>query len=570
MNTISKAFVLAAVLLTGCVQGPWSFWPNNPARYAGVWVYAQVVAGQAVTQVCFEPTIPLTSTVTNDFAFYDSAHVQISGPFSGKDTTFVLQPISTSPNCFDGPADLRAQAASAYQFDAVIRWDSVGHTVTSHFTASTNTPTQFGITKALAPAVANLEPLFRDSTLQDTIRALLGDSLYALHANPAAWDTFLGQNQYMIYSGTMTMKVPYQSGDTVDYLKPVKHLDFLGHTFVTHYSNDVRGILMTEQFNLLQDSMSTSTFSSLINSNSAPDSSREWRSGTQRRLSFTSSTTLGSGTNRMDSLGYVSLNFLLGPQRFYFYGVEQDYSNYEQTAVASADDPRVVPVSNIKGGQGYFAGMLVDSFDVFVRSLPGMLAYPIARDQILYCRATGWDSDTMCRSLQWIFCADSLSAAPDCRTPAIVTALDSGLAWDAKMLPMSATPVTGPPAGATVKTGGRGSSGWSCPYGQNLCLTETQVQTNGERMDCIRNNFAASKSYCASYKQDCQVSADTSVCKRELWDFCSDRQWNIDSLPQCGPALVSWMRINKVLSIPFQRVRDSWCAAHSSDLQCGF
>jgi len=561
MNTISKALLLCSLWLTGCgfIQGPWTFWPKNPARYSGIWVYAHVIAGWPLKNVCFEPTLPLSNATTDDFAFYDSASVHISGSFSGKDTNITLVMNKKLPNCFDGPSDLVAEINAAYKFDATVHWDSLGHNVTSHFTASAHTPQKFHISTAVAPAVANLEPLFRDPTWQDSIKKALGDSLYAIHANPAKWDTFLGQNQEAIFTATSPLLVPYKSGDTVDYLKPVNHLDFQSHYYVTSYSDDVRGVLFTQHYDVKHDSIGDNTFSYIGGTSKAPDSSDEWRAGSQNRVSFTQWQVLpGASSNLMDSIYHMSASFFIGWQRFYFYGVEQDYVDYESTSIESVDDPRTSPKTNIVGGMGIFAGMLVDSFDVNVRSLPGLLAYPIWRDQVLHCRKKGWDDDSLCRGLQQTFCVDSLSAAADCREPAIVTALESGLAWDAKMLSMSATPSV------------PGNGGGSCPYGKGLCITGDEFRAKGERDFCIRHNFPAEQTVCAQHYQSCQASRDSSECKTALWNYCQDQHWPIDSLAQCGTALVSWMRIDSVKSVAFTRVRNQWCTSHASDPQCAF
>src|SRR5574344_2037961 len=153
MRSIKKYAVPALCLLfAACdLQGPWSYWPEDEKQYRGVYTLAYVIADRPVNRMCFQRLLSLNEAASDNFAFYDSATVKISGNFSGRDTTLSLAPESAYPNCFDGPADLLAERGKNYSLDAYFVWDSSGKSVRSHYTAEATVPSVFAISSAFAP-----------------------------------------------------------------------------------------------------------------------------------------------------------------------------------------------------------------------------------------------------------------------------------------------------------------------------------------------------------------------------------------------------------------------------------
>src|SRR5574344_1786639 len=153
MRSIKKYAVPALCLLfAACdLQGPWSYWPEDDKQYRGVYTLAYVIADRPVNRMCFQRLLSLNEAASDNFAFYDSAAVKISGNFSGRDTTLSLAPESVYPNCFDGPADLLAERGKNYSLDAYFVWDSSGKSVRSHYTAEATVPSVFAISSACAP-----------------------------------------------------------------------------------------------------------------------------------------------------------------------------------------------------------------------------------------------------------------------------------------------------------------------------------------------------------------------------------------------------------------------------------
>ena len=562
MNTTSSRLLAIALLLlalAGCVQGPWSYWPKDPPGYRGVWTYANVVSGWPLRKVCFEPMVSLTTTVTDAFPFYDSASVVISGPFNGHDTAITLSPQAKLPNCFDGPSDLVATGGGAYHMDVSFKWDSAGHRVLSRYTAETNIPTTFHLKPPQAMATTRLFAYVGNDSIMNLLVPYLGDSILTIRNNPAAWDTFEGNNQVKIEKVLDKRYIPIQSGDTIHAMNPPN--DLKSHLFAPAYDSTVTGVVITTHYQDAYGSGATS-FDNIFGG--PPDTSRKSVQGTTNRLYYLRNQfNPSTGTHTIDSLGISNDYLYIGANRLYFFGFGEDYATYIETAVSGASDSRIRPISNVDHGQGAFAGMLVDSFDVFVKALPGAIVYPFPRARVLACRRRGWESSEVCRTYLPVFCADSLRTSSECRPSAVGASIDSGFRHDSLMVGDIPDPSISSSMGP-----GSGGPGGSSGKGSSIFKLDSAVVL-GERSWCMRHDYPDS-AFCTKPKQEALLARDSSLAMSELWNWCGDQSWPIDSLHQCGSGLVSWRRIHKVESYPIQHARDTWCASHASEAQCTF
>lgn len=537
MNTISRIGILATLLLASCVQGPWSFWPKDPPVYRGIWVYAHVIAGHSLKEVCFDPIIPLTQTATLDFPFYYSADVKISGTFSGSTKTLTLSPREDHPNCFDGPANEIPAKSKDYQLRAEFDWDSSGTRVTTLLTATTHTPTQFDLKNARVLASSKLDTVFRNDSIVDLLVNLYGEDFRTVLADPYLADSIAGANQIQIVKFLEGFTVPLHDGDTISYLNPPNDLTSpikLGNK----RSTDVKGVLVTQYYDT--DGASGLSSFDFIGSQPEPDSADRTDFGHRHRLWFLQDfQNEQDGTNLLDTISVSNAYLYIGMNTIYFYATPKEYADYLSTAVEGADDSRVKAQTNIEGGYGIFAGLAVDSIHIYVKALPGTRTYPFPRTRWLACRKSGkWEDTTECRQLLPKFCADSLSISPECRAYAVTVAIDSGFSWDSLMVPTSDTAIT------------------------------RIVREEGEERWCMQNNYPTSESICNAPNQRCLQSSESNDCKTRLWHWCEDQGWPIDGLSQCGNALASWFRLQNIESPIIERALDAWCNQHSSDPQC--
>ena len=128
------AIFLCAFLFSSCsdFDGPWSFYPEDSVAYKGIYTHGYVVAGQK-PHICFSKLYNLDESASENFAFYDSAAVTVSGKFSNGDTLVELSSISNKPNCFTTNAEALGVVGESYTMNAAFKWDSAGEKVKSQY-----------------------------------------------------------------------------------------------------------------------------------------------------------------------------------------------------------------------------------------------------------------------------------------------------------------------------------------------------------------------------------------------------------------------------------------------------
>ena len=480
---------LSLVALAFCAcQGPWSYWPEEKEEYRGVYTIAYVIDGRPVTGVCFQRLLALDETLSENFAYYDSASVTISGNFSGSDTTITLSPQSVKPNCFDGPSDMIAKRGKTYSFDAVMHWDSAGRAVTSHYTATASIPSVFSISHAYTPTVN-------------------------------------GERRELFYGDTsLTLSYPN---------------DMLTYNFVPEFDDAVRGVLVTIKYDNVNGGENVDNSINKMMSSFMDESILTYSPyDSVKQSDFMENFKFGD-VNSIDTLFFMSFQIPLRSVDFYFYATDQGYVDFVNTTLASAEDPRIIPVTNVKGGNGFFSGVAVDTFNLYMGWSKEDDVEFYAAKGITSCRDTSW-STKACRDYLYTFCADSNYVASECYAPAVKVALEKNEVWDS-LLP--------PEIDSTAKQ---------------------EAYWDGMKRYCIANNFPASQSGCSLNYNDCEVSEALNSCKEVLWNWCADRGWPLKNSPQCGTALVSRYRLNNLNSDVLKQVVNTWCEENTDDPQCDY
>jgi len=335
---------LIFLLLLSC-QGPWSYYPEERENYQGIWTYAYVISGRPVENVCFDKMHSLTEVRMPGFAFYESASVTITGSFSGKDTSFFLEPktanLANMPNCFVGPKDLLAESGKDYKIGISIAWDSAGKKTVSNFYAETYIPREFKVQRAY--------DLFRQR---------------------------------------------YNSGDTVLYLPPP--MDLQSNYFIPKYSEDVGGVLVSIVYGK-DVYWGENSLDRVVNQfTEANDTARHAFFGDRRQMYVARNQRIAGSNKDIDSIPIVAMSMpAIGSAKLLFYATTPEYIKYDDTYLDGNDDSRVKAIYNIHGGAGIFAGMLVDTFEVNLKTLPNVKIYPYAASQENYCfrRDRGYDEE---------------------------------------------------------------------------------------------------------------------------------------------------------------------------------
>src|SRR5690606_14443940 len=190
--------------------------------------------------------------------------------------------------------------------------------------------------------------------------------------------------------------------------------------------------------------------------------------------------------------------------RVYFYGTEQIYSDYQVLREEQLGNTKIVLPTNIEGGRGFFAGMIVDSFEVNIRldSLTQSFPYPATRAN--YCRDKGWESSRDCFGYYDAYCAANAWAPRDCRANALYHLFDP---VDSLSLP------------AAIRDTARAWREANPLDGLGVL-----------QRYCVDNGYPASTPGCAAVKSECEDGPLGNGCQQVLWRRCELTYWK---LPAC-------------------------------------
>lgn len=504
-----------AFLFTACdFQGPWSYYPEETEVYQGIYTFGYIVADES-PYVCFSKVYGLTENSAENFAFYDSASVTVSGKFeSGVDSISLKSLYSEgNPNCFAGGPEYAGVSGESYTLNAVIKWDSADHKVTTEMKAVAKIPTKIHAKGVIPPSA-------------------IGNGTFV-------------KNEYS-YLQFDFLEYPY---DVLTYKIPME------------YDESVRGIQMTLVYDNVDggESMNT-TMLNMLSAFLDPDTVGYLGMAMKRPEEKTASMgfetrRMLAGRNTLDTMEYPGMTMPVGKSTVRFYATDQAYVDYKNTVLEAIDDARVVPNSNVENGMGVFSGMLKDSIMLEIHS-ENFITYDYMK--AVNCEnleeddeVTPWDS-RYCRLYQDRYCVDTLRSVEG----------------DGKDFKVREHPACYPSLVKLAMT--LDTNKWSYFLPDALSSQKkNEAYADGLKRYCVASNFTSNKiADCKSLKEDCMVSLEKTNCKEYLWTWCSDRDWNIGEYPQCGSALVSRYYLEDVESPILKREVDLWCDEHSKDSQC--
>lgn len=510
---MARLIALIALVLVSCdFQGPWSYYPEETEVYQGIYIYGYIVA-EDYPRVCFSKVYELTESSAENFAFYDSADVSVSGKFGNGKSKAQLVPMASSgkPNCFSAEvADYTGVPGEAYALKAFFKWDSAGHKVETEFSAEAKIPTMLKAKGVVPPSMMGKSELV--------------------------------PNDYESHS--------------------FKHIDFpfdiLSYKIPLDYDESVYGVLTTMGYDNKGGGESmNNTINGMMSNLLEPDSMgytgislisphyNETSLGYTTRMSF-------AGSNTLDTFEFTGMTTPISKMVIRFYATDQAYSDYKNTVISALSDPRVKPKSNVENGMGVFSGMLKDSLLLEVTAEDYV---PFEYIQKASCANYSYDPDSSgsmaCRMRLEDICIDTVDAEDGAEYE---VAQDFGMCYPiAVKFAMSLD-----------------TSKWSLFLPDTLAQKKKdEAYADGLKRYCVANNFKNnSLAKCDDIYNDCQVAPEKNYCKKYLWQWCSDRDWNMDEYPQCGTGLVSRYIVEKMNSSILERVVESWCDEHSDDKQC--
>lgn len=548
----------ASLALLSCIQGPWDYYPEKTVDFKGIWLTGYAIADRPLDQVCMEAFLDLKEESTDAFPFYDSARVVVTGPFRAGSAEPVeraleLGPRKDLPNCFAADSAYRVVRGGAYALEARVAWDSAGTRVLSALTATARVPDSFSIRRtARAPVFAHtggvpanlFDSAFFQSLpprAQEELNSTYGDSLTAYKKNPAAYRDYLIRNAERIKEDLLRLMQgetqPYEEGKALYYLS--KPFNLLAHLFTADYDSSVGGVLVVQRFDTTAG-LATNAFSGLFGSKI--DTADFYYEGNARRLLLTQAFEGPNGYRSLDSIGILNIWFFIGHNRFVFYGVEDAYVDFIQSAQEAEENPRVRQRSNVTGGRGVFAGAVPDTFDlpILADSLTKIFPMPLTRAYV--CRGD-WFEKRDCSVYYRTWCESTDWKEQDCRPDAVRASLEALLAPDSTL--------------AAAVDSARSIR----------AAKDTAAVTLGERRFCAEHAFpddAALGGICRTPEEDCGRPG-VNGCKEVLWTFCKQEKW---AHPQCKPALAWYCRDLGRPSEVMCRAADTWCRDNPDEAAC--
>lgn len=561
---------LAALTLAGCLQGPWDYTPSNPPVFKGIWSQTYIVADKPITDACFGRLLELDEKNTPAFAFYDSAEVSIAGRFSTGSQTLLLRPKPLSPNCFVGDTASKPLKGETYQLQARFVWDSAGTETVSRLTSVATIADSFAIKRtAVAPSVAfvggfgtggtlfsveNIAKLPEDvrNQMQSEFAPEIEDLQELVEANDTAALRiyFLGDGSNKEPPGRkLTGRLiellqndqeAYVEGDSLFYISN-PDLNTLTHTFTSERGHGVKGVLVTLKWDTTSSRI-VNPFQTLFGFE--PDTGSYYFPGNKHRLVvYPDAENVERGFNILDSIGFVNTWFFTGKNRIYFYACDTNYATYlltnTQAGESPEDNPKNKGYTNITGGQGFFAALAVDSFDIFIKGDPADEQFPLPITRAWECDEDGWFNSRDCIDYYREFCASKSWLHPTCRVDAVRACLEVGWSSD--------------------------SLGGMCDSIGREARSDSLVNLAGTIYHCIENNYPESSEHCEAIREETEVKVGRNNFKDILWKVCDLRDW---ALPACRSGQVTFCRDSNIKAPDLCASAENICKENPKPVSC--
>lgn len=532
LEVLGLALACLALFFAACdFEGPWSYYPEETEIYTGIYTYGYIVEGEA-PYVCFSKVYELREAAAENFAFYDSAYVSVKGKFGVDDgeeeKELVLRPQNGKPNCFapDFIGEDKGISGETYSMKAVFKWDSAGHMRKTEYRADATIPTGFGLKGVNVPQKDGSYK-WRDVDLDD----------------------------YGVSDGDKRFQV--------DFLEFPNDVNFF--VFTTKYNESVAGAELFIEYDVKNggESMKT-TLNHMLKSLLEPDSVGYTGISVHDALeSRTNGTfyenTSVRGINNLDSIFLPNLSFALGDVNLHFFATDEGYRKYQNNVMAAFDDPRIVPVSNIENGLGVFSGMVHFVLPMHFSGKGISYSYIAVKNCITGTDGDkGWDTKS-CRLYQDVYCSgasEDFSGDEGELYRLNETAPAYFPHGDPKKLENDFCYAPAIKAAMTLD-----SSKWTVFLPKDI-PEDKKNRAYGDALKryCVASNFKSNKiADCSEMEAQCLEDMGKNSCKTYLWEWCSDRNWNMEKFPQCKSGFVSRYYLENQKSSILKREVDNIC-----------
>ena len=495
--------IAAAFLFCACdFHGPWEYYPEEREVYTGIYTYGYVPANTN-PRICFSKVYELDEASAENFAFYDSARVSITGRFAlvgtaGEevDSTIVLRPEWEKPNCFSA-SWIGGIVGESYKMQAYFEWDSAGHNVKTAYSAETTIPEPVKIKGLNVPQ-------------QD------------------------GSYEWMEYHKYATMKIKF--------LEFPMDMEFI--KCALEFDNSIGGVLSVLEYGMHNQEAVNTTINKMLEGLTESDDSTGYRGITMHdplekmsTLGFSENSWI-AGFNSLDTLYLSNMMLPIGEVYVYLYATDRAYVDYINKVKGSVSDSRVIPESNIENGMGVFFGMSQTSIRLDVAGEGVDMDY-VAWQECDY-KGNGdnesWETRA-CRLYQDIACS-AMEPEDIERYGGLVEANAHVYETfrDAKILVWSKTCYASNVKSAMMLD----TTKWSIFLPDTIDAEDKlEAYADGLKRYCVASNFKSNSiADCKELEELCLENTEKNYCKDYLWEWCADRNWNMD-YEQCRNAFVS-------------------------------
>ncbi len=526
----SLVWILSSVFFIACdFHGPWEYYPEEREVYTGIYTYGYVMA-HGNPYVCFSKVYQLEETSSQDFAFYDSANVSVSGRFvTGEkferiDTTAVLEPKSSNPNCFYTPYMFYGISGESYELSASFKWDSAGHAVQSTYKAIATIPNRVTVKGMNVPQQKGG---------------------YVWQENRSESNLFY-----------------------VSFLEYPMDMEFVKAAL--DYDKTVRGVLSIMNYDIRGGESQNTTMNQMFKG--IKDADEEGYRGiamhdpleNQQNLGF-SSNRIVAGIKNLDTLYLMNMMLPIGSISVDLYSTDDAYVDYMEKVKQSVSDSRVVPESNIENGMGVFCGMAKTTINIEVSGDAvgfSHMAWSNCKDTE-GDNADSWDSRG-CRLYQDVTCSgmsnEDVYLYGLQKANEMVSLLYRDSVYNRNVKTCYASNVKAAMMLDTTK--------WSQFLPDTINAEEkSKAYDEGLKRYCVANNFKNNNlANCSQLQKDCLERPEKNECKEYLWLWCADRDWNMRNYEQCRSAFVSRYYIEELKSSILKREVEKIC----DDREAGF
>jgi hypothetical protein len=593
---LSFCIILIAAGLLTCIPGPWEYTAESKPVFRGITVNAYMVKDRPVTDLWFERLHSLGEAYSPAFAFYSSALVEITGNGGNGVTTVACTPVKGTPMRFAGPSDFIAQQGETYTLRAVFTWDSAGKQVTSVIGATTKVPEKFSIAKTaranaavfskeidgipgpiggLASLLQGLPP-----SIANTIISLYTPEIAPLTGDTVALLDYFVKNQTRISNSIDSLLrgesqlLPYYNGDTVAYLGGA--LNLTSHYFDAEYSDDVMGVLVTHRFT--QDALNPETrFDNIAATFGELLPSDFYFRGTERRLQFFAriqGQAAGAAYNLFDAIPVNNAYLKGGLNTLYFFGAEKNYAAFIQTYIEGHSNSKITPAHSVSGGQGFFAGLAVDSFSMYITVPPSVTSYSTFEARSDFCGENGWTGrdcrefepdycqQVLFNEMQYAYDHPDIIRMPEQRNNCLAEAVAFYLTANKNITYFEDSVLID-----------KNTMEWKQRKADGSVITERKTFSSEELEEakndgllryCVRSDFGPD--ICLDLRNDLQRAVSGNPKLREIFDYCLDNNWQSSS---CAWALVLYCKQNPSAPAVLREAADAWCKEHPDEPVCG-